>query len=70
MGYRVGSFNRSEASAAVPQSKLGISPAKHVLSEVEGAAKAGHGNKMDCFTGGNGDNRDELKNFVSSVVSC
>ena len=23
---------------------------------------------MDCFTGGNGANRDELKNLVSSVV--
>ena len=41
MGYRVGSFNRSEASAAVPQSKLGISPAKrkHVLSKVEGTPR-------------------------------
>jgi len=33
-------------------------------------AKAGHGIKMDFFTGGNGDNRDELKNFVSSVLFC
>ena len=32
--------------------------------------KAGDGIKMDFFTGGNGDNRDKLKNFVFSVLSC
>jgi hypothetical protein len=38
--------------------------AKHALSEVEGDAKAGDGIKI-VFTGGNGDNRDELTTSFS-----
>jgi hypothetical protein len=37
-------LRRRVPSAAKPQPKLGISPAKHVLSHIEGAAKVGEEN--------------------------
>jgi hypothetical protein len=60
----------SEVSGVRFQVSIGdLSRAKHALSSVEGTAK-GDGANNGFFTGGNGDNRDELENSVSSVLSC
>jgi hypothetical protein len=43
---------------------------KQLRATVEGGAKDGEGTKVDFCRGGNGDNKDEFKDSVSSVVSC
>jgi len=49
--------------------KISRKAAKRVVSYVEGGAKGRDGTRW-IFTGGYGDNRDELKASVFSVAFC